>query len=401
MEPPPLLRSASLVVACAALLACAPAGPKAGDHGYLGAQACAACHAERWETFRRTSHHLTSQLPTAEAIAGSFASPSNVMPTGNPTLWFEMTAGDDGFRQTVHVREGAKETTRSERIALVLGSGKMGQSYAYWRGSELLELPVSYLRAADRWVNSPGQRYRDGTADFDRPIEPRCLDCHATWVESRPGPSNAYSAEGMVLGVSCERCHGPGAKHVAWHREHPGERVGREIARPADLSRERSLELCGQCHGGGTELLRPAFTYRPGEDLETYVRPPPAQLAPPPGVHSANQLVRLRQSRCFLESDDLTCARCHDPHVAVRDDPSHYSKRCMSCHQPTACGMHSRLGPRIEANCIDCHMPKQEVRSTVFLSPGATSHPRMTEHRIGIDPQATARALPALEQRPK
>ena len=315
------------------------------------------------------------------------------MRTGNPALWLVMDASPDGFSQTVHVKDGASETTRSERIDLVIGSGKMGQTYCYRQGSELYELPVPFVRAADRWVNSPGQRCIDGAADFDRPIGPRRLDCHATWVGAAPCPSNSFSRDALVLGVSCEGRHGPGADHVEWRRAHPDDRVGRKIGRPSELSRERSLDLCGQCHGGGTEFLKSAFSCGPGDVLDDYVKLPPPAVAPPPGIHTANQVNRLRQSRCFLESDSLTCARCHDPHAVARDDPARFSKRCMSCHQPQACGMFPRLGHGLEGDCVSCHMPTQDVRSMVFQSAGATSHPTMTDHRIAVDRQATERFL--------
>ena len=56
---------------------------------------------------------------------------------------------------------------RAERIDLITGSGMRGQTYLFWQGDRLFELPVSYWSDGHRWINSPG--YIDGTADFSRP----------------------------------------------------------------------------------------------------------------------------------------------------------------------------------------------------------------------------------------
>ena len=110
----------------------------------------------------------------------------------------------------------------SQRIDFVVGSGGKGQTYLYWKADRLFELPVSYWSSVAAWVNSPG--YTDGTADFQRPVVPRCLECHASYFQKLPGelPENRYSKQGFLLGISCERCHGPG-DHV-YRQRAPGER---------------------------------------------------------------------------------------------------------------------------------------------------------------------------------
>lgn len=102
-------------------------------------------------------------------------------------------------------------TTRSEQFAFVTGSGDKGQTYLFWKGDELFELPVSFWSKLG-WVNSPG--YRDGVANFDRPVIPRCPECHATYFESMPPPENSYSKMRFVVGITCEKCHGPGVEHT-------------------------------------------------------------------------------------------------------------------------------------------------------------------------------------------
>src|SRR2546422_8885079 len=87
--------------------------------------------------------------------------------------------------------------------SFVIGSGGKGQTYLFWKADQLFQLPISYWRELGQWVNSPG--YRDGVANFGRPIIARCLECHASYFESLPPPDNRYSKTGFVLGITCEK----------------------------------------------------------------------------------------------------------------------------------------------------------------------------------------------------
>ena len=117
------------------------------------------------------------QHPSRATIAGHFGSGENVLRTPNPNLYFHMDADSAGFTQTAVLRNGRDSTTRTERVALVSGIRK-GQSYLYWAGNRLYQLPISYWAALGKWINSPG--YVDGSMNFDRGISPRCFECHST-----------------------------------------------------------------------------------------------------------------------------------------------------------------------------------------------------------------------------
>src|SRR6202167_943467 len=187
-----------------------PAPDKYAD-SFAGDEACGACHREKLETFRQTDHYLTSKLPGKDSILGKFTPGTNVLKTSNPDLSFRMDERDDGFFQTAVQGIAPYITVRTERFGLEIGSGRKGQTYLFWKGDQLFQLPVSYWTELG-WVNSPG--YRDGIANFDRPIIARCLACHTTYFESIPPPPNRYSRTGFVLSITCEKCHGPGREHV-------------------------------------------------------------------------------------------------------------------------------------------------------------------------------------------
>jgi hypothetical protein len=108
--------------------------PKIPD-SYAGDQACSPCHAREFETYERTAHHLTSRLPEQSSILGTFTSGKNTLKTENPELTFKMSASARGFFETA--TEGLPPNTRSrtEQIDVVTGSGRVGQTYLYWRAT--------------------------------------------------------------------------------------------------------------------------------------------------------------------------------------------------------------------------------------------------------------------------
>jgi hypothetical protein len=148
---------------------------------YVGDESCRGCHADQVQSYLRTAHHLTSRVPSKESVLGSFAPGKNILNTATSALFFQMESKPDGFYETA-VSLSSSSYPRSERIDLVIGSGRVGQTYLYWRKDQLFQLPVSYWVDLDSWVNSPG--YRDGTANFERPIVPRCLECHLTYADA-------------------------------------------------------------------------------------------------------------------------------------------------------------------------------------------------------------------------
>lgn len=362
-----------------------PAKPVPNSHGYLGAEACAECHRERFDSFKETAHFKTSRQPTLENVFGSFEPGKNVLKTSRSNLQFTMESKPDGLHQRVDITDNGKKYAHTERFDVITGSGSHGQSYLYWKAGGLYQLPVSFFASLDGWVNSPG--YTEGTANFSRAIRPRCLECHTTYFEYQPGTMNEYRHDNYILGLSCERCHGPGAKHVEFHRAHPGEKHGSHIVHPGHLPVERRHDVCRQCHSRSGASLQPPFSYRPGEVLARYLdMAVDDEVAPgAAGIHTANQFARLKMSKCFQKSPQMSCIDCHNPHRNEHGKLELFSQRCQKCHQPDKCGMHKTLGKKIERNCIDCHMASRLDALIAVKTATATVSNSMRDHAITVD----------------
>jgi hypothetical protein len=352
----------------------------------VGDASCLSCHQQQ-KTYLLTAHHLTSRPAVRESIAGKFVG-QNVLGTSNPELSFRMDATADGFKQTAIIGTPPDTISLTERFDIVIGSGRKGQTYLYWKGDQLLQLPVSYWTSLGSWVNSPG--YTDGVLNFTRPISPRCVECHASRFESLDDTTvvNRYDKKNYVLGISCERCHGPGREHVSLQPQQATITSTRiqsskpqAIVNPLKLARARQIEACALCHGGLGTSRAPAFSFVPGKTLGDYLTLRVPEPNEPVDVHG-NQVALLERSRCF-QASNMTCSTCHNVHTPQRDAAS-YSKTCLECHKVESCGEFRRRGPKIAENCVDCHMPRQTSNAVISIHKGARVQPQVRNHWIRV-----------------
>ncbi|HEX6047413.1 MAG TPA: multiheme c-type cytochrome [Pyrinomonadaceae bacterium] len=338
---------------------------------YVGDDKCLSCHPKQKE-FPRTAHHLTSQTASRESIKGSFAAGKNVLKTPEPALQYRLETRADGFYQTSVLGTPPDSVSTSQRFDLVIGSGRKGQTYLYWGNDQLFQLPVSYWTEIDSWVNSPG--YGDRFPEFSRPVLPRCLECHASYIETIAEP-NRFKKSSAVLGVTCERCHGPGAQHSTNPKS--------AIVNPAKLPRDRQLDLCSLCHGGVGVSKTPVFSFTVGDALTDHL-----QLASPKpddalDVHG-NQIELLQRSKCF-KSSNMTCSTCHDVHAPQRN-VADFSDRCLSCHKVQSCGLFPRRGRTLIGKCVDCHLPNQTSNVIFSTHAGTRLRPKVRNHWIKVYP---------------
>jgi tetratricopeptide (TPR) repeat protein len=386
--------------------AAVPSGPVAGhaetandqawhqiNPGYLGPQVCGECHADRLSMMESSRHFRTCRVPEAQAMPVGFGAGRGNFSARNPRLRFEMTRDGDDFFGAAIQRTSVGEQRATSRLDLVLGAGFGDDVYLTWHaGNRLCELPVVWLHASGEWAASHVDPHRGG--DFSRDTSVRCMECHNTWFSYVPGTGNQYHPQSFIRGVTCERCHGPGNEHAAHHREHPEEAAGQKIIHPGRLSRDRQLEVCTQCHSNAMKPRGPFLRYRPGEPLESYYVTHVTSRNE--DDHVANQIQYLRESKCFQNSDTLTCTTCHDPHrprQAADSGPLRAS--CLRCHEPAACGDQPHLPAAVRDKCVDCHMPAYVKINVNFQTKDDDYVPPLTrsEHRIAVYPAARKAVL--------
>lgn len=365
---------------------------------FAGSQSCAGCHTSIAESHVHTPHYLTSTVADSTTVQGSFDPDKNVLVL-NDRLKVMMKKTSSGMFQEGYV-DGVPVETKP--IELTIGSARKGQSYLYWEDHALFQLPASYYTADSSWSNSPG--YPLDQLVFNRNIPARCLECHSTYFKTEKfiAGKETFNPDQVMLGVDCERCHGPAADHVRFHLKYPDEKQAKAIINPAGLSRQQKLDNCALCHSGIRENLLPSFAYVVGENLEDYSYPSyAADSAATLDVHG-NQYGLLLESKCFRMSE-MDCSTCHNVHVKETRQLSRFSAKCMTCHQPAGdnfCKQQEVPGLVLENNCIDCHMPALPSRQ-LFLRSAEKREPAsfyVRTHLIGVYDDKIKDFLVKLEQ---
>ncbi len=333
--------------------------PTKGDrprNEYVGAAQCIQCHASQ----------ASANQSTAMARAATRASDAESLQHG--PLRFEIGSYEYRIRNSngqniLTIRKGA--STLSSELSWAFGVGRIGQTYVYEKDQHFYESHLTFYTAIQALDVTPGHprttppSLEEGAGRRMTMGETRrCFGCHTTAATTK----NHFDPENLVLGVSCEACHGPGAQHVAGAKAGlDNETVATSIENPARLTPGESVDFCGACH----RTLQDVLADSPKKIGTLNIRFTP---------------YRLENSRCWKKADArITCVACHDPHQPLDLDPASYDSRCLQCHR--AIGEHQTDDHRGSACpvgvklCVTCHMPK-------FRSPAL--HTSFTDHWIRI-----------------
>lgn len=288
-----------------------------------------------------------------------------------------------GFRYRLLLDEGRvvqEETLLDRKLAdnyrqrrearYAAGSGEHAQALVSETNGYLHLLPVAWFAAEQRWRLNPGYELQNHR--FDRPIAPGCIACHGTVATYRSPTRNRYE-QPIPDGISCQRCHGPGAAHVAFWRDR-GDRKTASLVDPARLPADRANDVCLQCHLQGDVMVfqpgRDEFSFRPGERLSDHRLDFLIQTDRAEAFGVASHGARMLRSRCHLDGErTLTCIQCHDPHVSIGEVPrTFFDARCIECHAPQTCSRATAPEEKeVAAGCIRCHMPQRTTREGQHL----------------------------------
>lgn len=371
-----------------------------GD-AYAGAKTCVSCHSNIANTYPHMAHSIASSWASVNSIHGSFSAGQNSV-TYNDHTKLLMTKTDSGLFQTNYVNGEKVETAR---IAIAMG-GVKGESYLYWKENELFQLPVSFDNSKNRWIVSPG--YDTTMASFDRMINIRCMECHASFAKTEPGKAPSFAGDAIgfdknsiIMSIDCERCHGGAKQHVDFQTANPTVKTAKYITRISELTREQKVDLCGTCHSGTqTQNTGSIFNFKPGDKLTDFKKHAPS-AGPLDLAHldvHGDQLDMLKTSKCYISSK-MDCNTCHNTHQNERGNMTLFAQRCQTCHKAAdhnLCKLTGKLDATIlQAKCISCHMPTLPSKAIINDNQSVMIH----THHIGIYPDNITKIAAYLKQK--
>ncbi|HEY3816994.1 MAG TPA: multiheme c-type cytochrome [Polyangiaceae bacterium] len=350
-----------------------PTTPPGGltEPGYVGSEACKDCHKDVYLSYARHSMARTGPRPLvtldrkwlAQIFDAGAAQP--VVHERSGFTYRPFRKGNDYFvEELVVAPDGTRVQSWVEQLGYAYSAGSYGMAFYFRQGTRLYQIPIDYYAKARVWGVDPS--FADGgNVRFSKTLGSFCISCHTDYPRRQAGTDDVF-LEPLPAGVGCERCHGPGQKHVATLR-------AADIVNPARLSTTRQVEVCAQCHESSHSNLRAhreEFSYRPGEPLGAYrvnfVGEPPE----PDRFILLAHPERMIRSACWRASGGkLTCTSCHDPHKSSFEQPATWwDAKCNECHHDHPCTESAEARAAQGDHCVTCHMRTGPASSPTLVS---------------------------------
>lgn len=338
--------------------------------GMVGMQVCRSCHADVYESYIKTGMGRSFAPAVRERSSAEFGAHAAAVYDRKNDLYYRPFLQNDSLyiqefrlwgRDTIH--------SRTEKIDFIIGSGHHTNSHLFWRNGYLHQAPITFYVQERRWDLAPG--FEEYNERFGRWIASECLTCHNHYPKPVAGSENRYAD--IPLGIECERCHGAGGLHVreklAGKLVDTAKGIDYSIVNPRHLPIELQMDLCQRCHLQGVAVLQPGrsfYDFKPGMALSSVFDVYLPRFA---DSHErfimASQADRLRLSACYLQSGQLSCISCHNPHQDVHaKDKNRYNSSCTGCHHKggssklAECSLPAAERAPYGDDCVRCHLPR-------------------------------------------
>ncbi len=416
-----LITLSAVLIVAVIVFAARPAyeGRRAGfaDENYLQSTDCRSCHEDHFASWAGTFHSRMTQEAKPATVQGDFQKNNRFEYLG---VTAQMQRKGDRFSMTFLFPDGRSQTVNIDRT---IGSRRIEQ-YLTRQENQYTRLPIAYDLVNKRWMSLNGSFFHPDSDNYFQHVaqwDSNCVFCHN--VKAQPNldfRSKAFKTEVSELAIACGACHGEGAKHAQaalspltrtiWHLD-PNR--AKDIVNPAKLPAERSLMVCGHCHGQRVPepmeriqtILTKGDPFNAGDDLAQFYRPV-SHTTQIGNFSFANRFWQngsprltayeyqgVLRSNCFVHGEpgkQINCLSCHTMHEG---DPkgqitaeNRTNKPCLDCHpkystssELTAHTKHKQ--DSTGSSCYSCHMPKVVYGVMSF-------HPT---HDITVpDPQLTA-----------
>jgi len=358
---------------------------------YVGAESCAGCHAEEFQSWQNSHHDMAMKLPSSQTVVGNFDN-TEFDYFGTVSRFFKR---DD---QYVVRTDGPDGKLQDFPVAYTFGIEPLQQYLIELPGGKLQALSITW---DSRPKDSGGQRWFHLYPDEEiKPGDPlhwtglnqnwnfMCADCHSTnFQKNYDTASKTFASKWSEINVGCEACHGPASRHVEWAtaaenaRAGYGENLGLEVSyrdrlkgawqmnletgiaslekNGGEQAVQKEIQVCAQCHSRRSTAFPGAH---PQSKFLDHFNP--ALLND--GLYHADGQINdeVYVYGSFLQSKmhgaGVTCSNCHNPHtLKVRAEGNGL---CAQCHLPEkfdTAEHHLHKTGTEGAQCVSCHMPEK------------------------------------------
>ncbi len=372
----------------AAALGCQQGEPPTGPPAFVGAAECVACHQRETELWKGSDHDLAMQSADRTTVLGNFNN-ATFRKDGVTSTFFKR----DGqfFVRT----DGPDGKLADFEIKYTFGIDPLQQYLVEFPDGRYQALSIAWdarpaSAGGQRWFHLyPKEKidHRD-ELHWTKPAQNwnfMCAECHSTGLQKNYRQAeDRFETSWSDIDVSCEACHGPGSRHVAWAQGaqrgrsspdsprglafqikdtsggtwtvSPGEATAR---RSKPLSSRVEVETCGRCHARGAQIWG---DYQHGQPLAETHR---VAFLDEALYHADGQIKdEVYEYGSFLQSKmyhaGVTCSNCHDPHSARLRASG--NALCSQCHLPSKYDdpqHHFHTAGTEAAQCVSCHMIKR------------------------------------------
>jgi predicted CXXCH cytochrome family protein len=363
---------------------------------YVGADACAKCHADEHKLWAESHHHDAMAEATDETVLGDFDD-AVFESQGVTTRFFKK----DGkfFVNT----EGADGEYADFEVAYTFGLDPLQQYLIPFPGGRLQCLTVAWDTHRKQWYSLyPDQKihhsdwlhWTKGAQSWNT----MCADCHSTNLQKNYDPAKQeFNTTWSEINVSCEACHGPGSHHIQWAEAGvfgrltvPKSGDGRYglVTKLKGVESQELVERCARCHARRGQIS--SFHDHTGGLLDHYV----TETLREGLYHADGQILdevyvygSFRQSKMYHQG--VRCTDCHEPHsIRLRAEGNNL---CLRCHEPgkfdtPAHHHHAENSPG--SQCVNCHMPGRTYMGVDFRRDHSFRLPRPDLTVIGGTPNA-------------
>ncbi len=339
---------------------------------FVDNRVCKDCHPQSFQDWGSSQHAQAMQPATEQTVLGDF----------NQTRFTHQGVTSRFFKKDgkfgVHT-QGSDGSMADFDITYTFGVEPLQQYLIPLPGGRLQSLSIAWDTQNQHWFHLyPNEHVKPGDprhwTGLYQTWNTMCAECHSTNLQKNYDPkNNTYQTTWSAINVSCQACHGPGARHVEWAKalkSKPGSSYPDRglVVDFTQLDGTGQVEQCARCHARrhpvsvndrhgrpllddfGPEGLRAGLYHADGQILdEVYVY----------GSYLQSKMYRA----------GVRCTDCHHPHrLKLRAEGN---TLCRQCHQPKLNSRfpnfpaksydtpahHFHPAGSAGAQCVNCHMP--------------------------------------------